>query len=54
VKPALALLSDKRRAGAQEEYFAAYEHFRKGKNKDALACALKAFESTLKRSTPRH
>jgi hypothetical protein len=48
VKPALALLSDKRYAGADEEYRSAYEHFRKGDKKDALTCALKAFESVLK------
>ena len=48
VKPALTLLSEKRFAGAQDEFHAAYEHFRKGDNKEALACALKAYESVLK------
>ena len=48
VKPALVLLSEKRFAGAQDEFRAAYEHYRKGDKKDALTCALKAFESILK------
>ena len=34
--------------GAQDEFHAAYEHYRKKDNKEALACALKAFESVLK------
>jgi hypothetical protein len=48
VKPALTLLNEKEYAGAQQEFLSAYEHYRHGKNKEALNDALKAFESTLK------
>ncbi len=48
VKPALSLLRDPSYAGAEEEFLAAYAHYRKGNNKEALNEALKAFESTLK------
>lgn len=48
VKPALTLLSDKRFAGAQQEFMSAFEHHRHGKNKEALADSLKALESVLK------
>jgi hypothetical protein len=48
VKPALELLRDKRYAGAEQEFRTAYEHYRKGKNKEAVTEAAKAFESTMK------
>jgi hypothetical protein len=48
VKPALSLLSSKEYAGAQEEFLRAHEHYRKGRTKEALSEARKAFESTLK------
>jgi hypothetical protein len=48
VKPALRLLNDKNYKGAQEEFLSAYEHYRHGKNKEALNDCLKAFESTMK------
>lgn len=48
VKPALELLRDKRYAGAEQEFRAAYEHYRKGRNKEAVTEAAKAFESTMK------
>ncbi|MBV1834591.1 STM4504/CBY_0614 family protein [Novacetimonas pomaceti] len=48
VKPALELLREKRYAGPEQEFRAAYEHYRKGKNKEAVTEAAKAFESTMK------
>ncbi|MBS1014989.1 STM4504/CBY_0614 family protein [Acetobacter persici] len=48
VKPALELLRDKRYAGPEQEFRAAYEHYRNGKNKEAVTEAAKAFESTMK------
>ncbi|MEJ1340118.1 MAG: hypothetical protein RPU61_04755 [Candidatus Sedimenticola sp. (ex Thyasira tokunagai)] len=48
VKPALRLLNQKSYQGAQEEFLSAYEHYRHGKNKEALNDCLKAFESTMK------
>jgi hypothetical protein len=48
VKPALRLLSQKNYQGAQQEFLSAYEHYRHGKNKEALNDCLKAFESTMK------
>nr|WP_229507299.1 hypothetical protein [Pseudoduganella rivuli] len=48
VRPALAILHDEAYAGAEEEYHAAYEHYRHGHMKDALISALKALESTIK------
>jgi hypothetical protein len=48
VKPALALLQDPAFSGAEEEFQSAYERFRKGDNKGAIADTLKAFESTMK------
>lgn len=47
-KPALAILQAPRYAGAQQEFLSAHEHFRKGKNKEALTDCLKAFESLMK------
>lgn len=48
VKPALRLLNTKDYAGPHEEFLGAYEHFRHGKNKEALNDCLKSFESTMK------
>ncbi|MGG9998960.1 STM4504/CBY_0614 family protein [Pseudovibrio ascidiaceicola] len=48
VKPALALLHNDRFRGAEQEFRNAHEHYRKGKHKEALNDALKAFESTMK------
>jgi len=48
VKPALTLLNRKEYAGEQQEFLNAYEHYRNGKNKEALNDALKSFESTMK------
>lgn len=48
VKPALELLREKRYAGPEQEFRTAYEHYRKGKNKEAITEAAKAFESTMK------
>lgn len=47
-KPAIALLVEVGFKGAEEEFFEAYEHYKNGKNKDAIASAAKSFESTLK------
>jgi len=48
VKPALRLLNQKNYQGAQQEFLSAYEHYRHGRNKEALNDCLKAFESTMK------
>jgi hypothetical protein len=48
VKPALALLNAARFTGPADEFMRAFEHHRKGENKDAIADALNAFESTIK------
>jgi len=47
VKPALRLLNESGYAGAQEEFLGAYEHYRKGNNKEALNDCLKSFESAM-------
>lgn len=48
VKPALRLLNEKNYQGAQQEFLSAYEHYRHGKQKEALNDCLKSFESTMK------
>ncbi len=48
VKPALRLLNETEYQGAQQEFLSAYEHYRHGKNKEALNDCLKSFESTMK------
>jgi hypothetical protein len=49
VRPALRLLQDGRGfEGPMEEFLAAHEYHRKGDQKEAIASALKAFESTMK------
>ncbi len=48
VKPAISLLNTAGFDGALEEFLNAHEHYRKGKMKEAMSDALKAFESTMK------
>jgi hypothetical protein len=48
VKPALALLRAHEYAGAQAEFLTAHEHYRHGRNKEALAESLKSLESVMK------
>ncbi len=48
VKPANSLLHDEGFRGASDEFMRAHEHYRKGRYKEAIAEALKAFESTMK------
>ncbi len=48
VKPVLVLLTDKRFAGANDEFLRAHEHYRHGRYKECLVECLKAFESTMK------
>ena len=48
VKPAIALLHDANFAGASEEFLQAHEHYREKRYPEAIAGALKAFESTMK------
>jgi Domain of unknown function (DUF7014)/AbiJ N-terminal domain 4 len=48
VLPALTLLSDPQFRGAQDEFLSAHRHYRDRRYKEAVADALKAFESTMK------
>jgi hypothetical protein len=48
VKPALVVLRQKDFSSAQVEFLAAHEHYRQGKNSEALVECYKAFESTMK------
>jgi hypothetical protein len=48
IKPALALLQAKQFSGAQAEFLKAHEHYRHGRQKEALTESCKALESTLK------
>lgn len=48
VKPALILLSDKRFAGAEQEFLRAHKHYREGNYKECLTECTKALESTIK------
>ncbi len=48
VTPALALMQTSGFAGAEDEFRRAHEHYRHGRNKEAVVEALKSFESTLK------
>jgi hypothetical protein len=48
VVPALTLLHDKHYKGAEQEFRGAFDHFRKGNNKEAMVDALKSFESVMK------
>jgi len=47
-RPAISLLQQAGFNGASEEFLNAHKHYRKGRNKEAIADALKAFESTMK------
>jgi hypothetical protein len=48
VKPSLALLHEAGFSGPVDEFMRAFDHHRKGENKDAIADALSALESTMK------
>lgn len=48
VKPALSLLQAAGFRGPSDEFLSAHEHYRHGRYKEAIAGALKAFESTMK------
>lgn len=48
VKPAIMLLQDDMFQGASDEFLRAHEHYRQGRDKEAIVEAEKAFESTLK------
>lgn len=48
IRPALAVLTDKRFANAQAEFLAAHKAYREQRFSDSLNEALKAFESTMK------
>ncbi|WP_336166513.1 STM4504/CBY_0614 family protein [Acinetobacter sp. 161(2023)] len=48
IKPSLEILSRKRFKGASSEFHKAHEHYRNGKNHEALNECLKAFESTMR------
>ncbi len=48
IEPAMSLLHDARFEGALEEFMNAHKHYRERNNKEAIAEALKAFESTMK------
>lgn len=48
VRPAISLLQEAGFEGASEEFLESHKHYRKGRNKEAIAWALKAFESTMK------
>jgi len=54
VKPALKLLNESNYKGAQEEFLSAYEHYRHGRNKEAITDCLKSFESTMKAIISKH
>ncbi len=46
--PALTLLTEPQFRGAQDEFLSAHRHYREQRYKEAVADALKAFESTMK------
>ena len=48
VKPALAILSDSRFSGANEEFLVAHEHYRHGRYEECIVFCGNAFESTMK------
>lgn len=48
VKPALSLLHEAGFDGPADEFIRSFDHFRHGRNKEAVAEALKAFESAMK------
>lgn len=48
VQPAISMMSEEGFEGASQEFMSAHEHFRKGRHKEAISDALKAFESVMK------
>lgn len=48
VQPALSLLQEQGFEGPSDEFLKGHEHYRHGRNKEAIAEALKGFESTMK------
>lgn len=48
VEPAVNILREEEFEGASEEFLSAHDHFRKGRYKEAITDALKAFESVMK------
>jgi hypothetical protein len=48
VRPAIHFISEKRFAGANDEFLSAHAHYRAGRTKECLVDCLKALESTLK------
>jgi len=48
IVPAIKLLHEEMFFGPSEEFLRAHEHYRKGRYKEAIVEALKAFESTIK------
>jgi hypothetical protein len=46
--PSIMLLRDGRFGGAAEEFLKGHEHYRRGRNKEAITEVLKAFESTMR------
>ncbi len=48
IRPTLILLGEKWFEGANQEFLSAFNHYRHGRNKEAIVDALKAFESTMK------
>src|SRR3972149_1033888 len=48
VAPALSLLNEEGFRGPSDEFLRAHEHYRKGRHKEAVTEALKAFEGTMK------
>lgn len=48
VEPAVKLLFTEGFEGASEEFLSAHEHYKRGRNKEAITDALKAFESVMK------
>ncbi|WP_418026234.1 STM4504/CBY_0614 family protein [Paenibacillus sp. JJ1722] len=47
-KPVISLLYNLEFQGAEDEYLKAHKHYREGRYKEAIAEALKSFESTMK------
>lgn len=48
VKPALAILTQKRFGAVNQEFGNAHQHYREGRSQECIADCLKAFESTMK------
>jgi hypothetical protein len=54
VEPVLALLHEQGFEGPEDEFLSGQEYFRGGKNKEAIADALKSLESTMKAICDKH